>query len=131
VRSTDELAAPWFVGAALGLEVLGTFYAGDVPLLYARVQATPGGGLDGVRVDVRTGGSRVLSVRRRGEQEVRRVVRRWTTLEAGDEAFVVGPHDELLALLRKDAVPSDRGSARDHEADRDARSALSPPEPGA
>lgn len=123
VRSTDELAAPWFVGAALGLEVLGTFYAGDVPLLYARVQATPGGGLDGLRVDVRTGGSRVLSVRRSGEEEVRRVVRRWTTLEAGDEAFVVGPHDELLGLLRRDAVPSDRG--------RDARSALSPPDPGA
>jgi Trk K+ transport system NAD-binding subunit len=107
VRSTDALAAPWFVGAALGLEVLGTFYAGDVPLLYARVQATPGGGLDGVRIDVRNGGSRVLSVRRSGEQEVRRVVRRWTTLEAGDEAFVVGPHTELLSLLRRDAVPSD------------------------
>jgi len=131
VRSTDELAAPWFVGAALGLEVLGTFYAGDVPLLYARVQATPGGGLDGVRVDVRTGGSRVLSVRRRAEREVRRVVRRWTTLEAGDEAFVVGPHDELLALLRQDAVPSDHGSVRDYGTVRDARSALSPPERGA
>ncbi|HEY3437585.1 MAG TPA: NAD-binding protein, partial [Actinotalea sp.] len=108
VRSTDELAAPWFVGAALGLEVLGTFLAGDVPLLYARVQVTPGGGLDGARIDALTGGSRVLSVRHRGEQVAHRVVRRWTTLEAGDEAFVVGPHEELLVLLRRDAWPSQR-----------------------
>ncbi|MGN8245933.1 NAD-binding protein [Cellulomonas soli] len=104
VRSTDELAAPWFVGAALGLEVLGTFLAGDVPLLHARVQVTPGGGLDGARLDALTGRSRVLSVRHAGEQAAHRVVRRWTTLEAGDEAFVVGPHEELLALLRQDAV---------------------------
>ena len=109
VRSTDELAAPWFVGAALGLEVLGTFFAGDVPLLYARVQVTPGGGLDGARLDALTGRSRVLSVRHRGEQEVHRVVRRWTTLEADDEAFVVGPHEELLALLRQDALPTTSG----------------------
>ncbi len=108
VRSTDELAAPWFVGAALGLDVLGTFLAGDVPLLYARVQVTPGGGLDGARIDALTGRSRVLSVRHRGEEAVHRVVRRWTTLESGDEAFVVGPHEELLALLRQDAVPPAR-----------------------
>lgn len=105
VRSTDELATPWFVGAALGLEVLGTFFAGDVPLLYARVQVTPGGGLDGARLDALTGRSRVLSVRHPGEQEVHRVARRWTTLEAHDEAFVVGPHEELLGLLRQDALP--------------------------
>jgi Trk K+ transport system NAD-binding subunit len=107
VRSTDELAAPWFVGAALGLDVLGTFYAGDVPLLYARVQVTPAGGLDGARVDAVTGRTRVLSVQQRGEQAAHRVVRRWHTLHADDEAFVVGPHDELLELLRRDAVPAD------------------------
>ncbi|GAA3813976.1 NAD-binding protein [Cellulomonas soli] len=105
VRSTDELAAPWFVGAALGLEVLGTFLAGDVPLLHARVHVTPGGGLDGARLDALTGRSRVLSVRHADERSAHRAVRRWTTLEAGDEAFVVGPHEELLALLRQDALP--------------------------
>ncbi len=109
VRSTDELAAPWFVGAALGLDVLGTFYAGDVPLLYARVQVTPGGGLDGARVDAVTGRSRVLAVRSPGEPTSHRVVRRWHTLHAGDEAFVVGPHEELLGLLSRDAVPASGG----------------------
>ena len=37
VRSTAALAAPWFVGAALGLDVLSTFYVGDEPLLVARL----------------------------------------------------------------------------------------------
>src|SRR5271154_3702743 len=37
VRSTAALAAPWFVGAALGLDVLSTFYAGDELLLIPRV----------------------------------------------------------------------------------------------
>ena len=31
VRSTAALAAPWFVGAALGLDVLGTFYVDQTP----------------------------------------------------------------------------------------------------
>ncbi|WP_300602537.1 NAD-binding protein, partial [Trebonia sp.] len=48
VRSTAALAAPWFVGAALGLDVLSTFYAGDEPLLVARLTVTPGGGLHGL-----------------------------------------------------------------------------------
>src|SRR5450755_3775421 len=48
VRSTAALAAPWFVGAALGLDVLATFYAGDVPLLVARLTVTPDGGLHGL-----------------------------------------------------------------------------------
>ena len=72
----------------------------------ARVQVTRGGGLDGARLDALTGRSRVLSVRHSGEQAAHRIVRRWTTLEAGDEAFVVGPHEELLSLLRQDALPS-------------------------
>ena len=41
VRSTAALAAPWFVGAALGLDVLSTFYAGDEPLLVARLDRHP------------------------------------------------------------------------------------------
>ncbi len=47
VRSTAALAAPWFVGAALGLDVLHTIYVGDAPLLVARLKVTRGGGLDG------------------------------------------------------------------------------------
>jgi mRNA-degrading endonuclease toxin of MazEF toxin-antitoxin module len=48
VRSTSALAAPWFVGAALGLDVLGTFYVDQQPFLVGRVRVAPGGGLEGL-----------------------------------------------------------------------------------
>src|SRR5262249_39178705 len=41
VRSTAALAALWFVGAALGLDVLSTFYVADELLLVARLNVTP------------------------------------------------------------------------------------------
>ena len=43
VGSTAALAAPWFVGAALGLDVLSTFYADDQPLLVARLTVSARG----------------------------------------------------------------------------------------
>ena len=57
VRSTAALAAPWFVGAALGLDVLGTFYVDRTPFLVGRIAVAAGGGLDGLamRRAVRTG----------------------------------------------------------------------------
>lgn len=61
VRSTAALAAPWFVGAALGLDVLSTFYAGGEPLLVTRLTVTSGGGLHGLKMHelaARTGCSR-------------------------------------------------------------------------
>ena len=64
VRSTAALAAPWFVGAALGLDVLSTFYAGDEPLLVARLTVTPGGGLHGLQMHELAARTRVLALRR-------------------------------------------------------------------
>jgi Trk K+ transport system NAD-binding subunit len=49
VRSTSRLAALWFVGAALGLDVLSTFYVGDELLLVARLTITPKGACAGWR----------------------------------------------------------------------------------
>ena len=37
VRSTSDLAAPWFIGAALGLDVLNTFYVDQQPFLVGRL----------------------------------------------------------------------------------------------
>ena len=48
VRSTSALAAPWFVGAALGLDVLSTFYVDQQPFLVGRVTVTANGGLEGL-----------------------------------------------------------------------------------
>ena len=47
VRSTAALAAPWFVGAALGLDILKTFYVDHQPMLIARLTVADAGGLAG------------------------------------------------------------------------------------
>jgi Trk K+ transport system NAD-binding subunit len=103
VRSTAALAAPWFVGAALGLDVLSTFYAGDEPLLVARLTVTPGGGLHGLRMDELAASTRVLALRRAADRAVlEHPPRRSTRFEPDDEAYLIGPHDELLTVLRRD-----------------------------
>ncbi len=96
-------AAPWFVGAALGLDVLSTFYAGDEPLLVARLTVTPGGGLHGLRMDELAARTRVLALRRAADREVLEYPpRRSTRFDPADEAYLIGPYDELLSVLRRD-----------------------------
>ncbi len=103
VRSTAALAAPWFVGAALGLDVLSTFYAGDEPLLVARLTVTPGGGLHGLRMDELAARTRVLALRRAADRAVlEHPPRRSTRFDPADEAYLIGPYDELLTVLRRD-----------------------------
>jgi Trk K+ transport system NAD-binding subunit len=103
VRSTAALAAPWFVGAALGLDVLSTFYAGDEPLLVARLTVTPGGGLHGLQMHELTARTRVLALRRAADRAVlEHPPRRATRFEPADEAYLIGPYDELLTVLRRD-----------------------------
>jgi Trk K+ transport system NAD-binding subunit len=105
VRSTAALAAPWFVGAALGLDVLSTFYAGDEPLLVARLTVTPGGGLEGLRMDELAARTRVLALRRAADRSVlEHPPRRTTRFERADEAYLIGPYDELLTVLRRDRM---------------------------
>jgi Trk K+ transport system NAD-binding subunit len=103
VRSTAALAAPWFVGAALGLEVLSTFYAGDEPLLVARLTVTPGGGLHGLPMHQLAARIRVLAIRRADDRAVlEHPPRRSTRFQPADEAYLIGPYDELLTVLRTD-----------------------------
>jgi Trk K+ transport system NAD-binding subunit len=110
VRSTAALAAPWFVGAALGLDVLSTFYAGDEPLLVARLTVTPGGGLQGLEMRDLAARTRVLAIRRAADQAIlEHPPRRATQFGPDDEAYLIGPYDELLAVLRRD-----RRTALDH-----------------
>jgi len=103
VRSTAALAAPWFVGAALGLDVLSTFYAGDEPLLVARLTVTPGGGLEGLAMRELAARTRVLALRRAADRTVlEHPPRRSTRFHPDDEAYLIGPYDELLTVLRRD-----------------------------
>jgi len=111
VRSTAALAAPWFVGAALGLDVLSTFYADDKPLLVARLTVSPGGGLTGLAMSQLSARTRVLAIRRAAdEQLLEHPPRRGTRFRAGDQAFLIGPYEELLAVLRQDR-PAPRSSS--------------------
>jgi Trk K+ transport system NAD-binding subunit len=103
VRSTAALAAPWFVGAALGLDVLSTFYAGDEPLLVARLTVSTGGGLNGLAMSELSARTRVLAIRRAAdEQLLEHPPRRGTRFRDGDQAFLIGPYEELLSVLRRD-----------------------------
>jgi Trk K+ transport system NAD-binding subunit len=103
VRSTSALAAPWFVGAALGLDVLGTFYVSDRPMLLASLKVTEAGGLDGLAMQELSARTRVLALSRpSGELEY--PPRRDTRFSAGDVAYLVGTYEELLQVLRHNAV---------------------------
>ena len=113
VRSTAALAAPWFVGAALGLDVLSTFYADDKPLLVARLTISLSGGLNGLAMSDLSARTRVLALRRANdEQLLEHPPRRGTRFRAGDEAFLIGPYEDLLAVLRQDRPAPQRHPAR-------------------
>jgi Trk K+ transport system NAD-binding subunit len=105
VRSTSALAAPWFAGAALGLDVLETFYVDQQPFLVAKLSVSAGGGLQGLAMQDLSTRTRVVALRRGGELE--HPPRRGTRFQAGDEAYLLGPYDELVGVLRRDQPTPD------------------------
>jgi Trk K+ transport system NAD-binding subunit len=106
VRSTEALVAPWFVGAALGLGVLGTFHVGQDAFLVGRLTVAPGGGLDGLAVQELSARSCVIAIRR-GTGELEHPPRGGTRFAAADQAYLVGPYEELLNVLRRDTLGRD------------------------
>ena len=100
-RSTAALAAPWFVGAALGLRVLNTFYVGQQPFLVARLDIGASGALVGHAMVDLGARIRVVAIQRADGAELEVTPRREASFAAGDGAFVVGPYEELIALLRR------------------------------
>ncbi len=149
VRSIVELAAPWFVGAALGLDVLGTFPVHGQAFLLGRLRVGAGSALDGLAMRDLSLRTRVVALRRATDDRatddratddratdgratddratddratgdratddgapLEHPPRRDTRFAAGDEAFLVGPDEELLEVLaRSRAAPS--ASTRD------------------
>jgi len=109
VRSTSVLAAPWFVGAALGLDVLGTFGVADQPFLVGRLTIARGGGLDGLSMQELSARTRVLAIGR-ANGILEHPPRRGTRFFGGDQAYLVGPYEELLAVLRRDQGLGDRAA---------------------
>jgi Trk K+ transport system NAD-binding subunit len=106
VRSTSALAAPWFVGAALGLDVLETFFVDQQPFLVGRLTIASGGGLQGLAMQDLSARTRVVAIRRAEAGDVlEHPPRRGTRFQGGDEAYLLGPYDELLDVLRRDQRP--------------------------
>ena len=105
VRSTSALAAPWFVGAALGLEVLSTFYVDQQPFLVGALTVAAGGGLQGLAMQDLSARTRVIALSRASDGALEHPPRRGTVFAAGDRAFLLGPYEELLRVLQRDQTP--------------------------
>ncbi len=119
VWSTSALAAPWFVGAVLGLEVLATFYVRNRPFLVARLTVRPDGGLVGLAMRELSARIRVVTiVREDAGGAMEHPPRRDTRFAAGDQAYLVGPYEELLRVL-----------GRERETESPTGSAMPPPAP--
>jgi Trk K+ transport system NAD-binding subunit len=104
VRSIVDLAAPWFIGAAMGLQVLGTFWVGQRSFMIGAMLVAAGSELDGLRMIDLSTQARVIAITR-PEGAVSLRPRRDARLKAGDTAYLIGPYRELIATLRKGQPP--------------------------
>jgi Trk K+ transport system NAD-binding subunit len=104
VRSTVELAAPWFIGAAMGLQVLGTFWVGQRSFMVGGMHVAAGSELDGLQMFELSTQTRVIAITRH-DSPVELHPRRDAWLRGGDTVYLVGPYRELLATLRKGQPP--------------------------
>jgi hypothetical protein len=104
VRSIVDLAAPWFIGAAMGLQVLGTFWGGQRSFMVGAMLVAAGSELDGLRmVDLSTQARVIAIIGPEGPVSLR--PRRDARLKAGDTVYLIGPYRELIATLRKRLPP--------------------------
>ena len=100
VRSTVDLATHWFLGAAMGLQVISTFSVGQRSFMVGGVYVEHESELDGLRMDELSTQTRVIAIARDGAT-VKLHPRRDARLIAGDTAYLIGPYRELLDTLRK------------------------------
>jgi voltage-gated potassium channel Kch len=104
VRSIVDLAAPWFIGAAMGLQVLGTFWVGQRSFMIGGMLVAAGSELDGLRMLELSTQTRVIAITR-PEGPIRLRPRRDARLKADDTVYLIGPYRELIATLRKGQPP--------------------------
>ncbi len=104
VRSIVDLAAPWFIGAAMGLQVLGTFWVSQRSFMVGAMLVAEGSELDGLRMVDMSTQTRVIAITR-PEGPVSLRPRRNAQLRAGDTVYLIGPYRELIATLRKGQPP--------------------------
>lgn len=99
-RSVAELAAPWFVGAAVGLEVIGTFYVDNTPFIAARILVKPGDSLLGRAIGELSASTRFVAIDR-ADGSFEYPLQRDAVFGRGDSAYVVGRFEDLLDLMRQ------------------------------
>ena len=83
----------------------GTFYVDADPVLVGRLTVRPGGGLDGLAMRELAERTRVVALHRAGDRDgtLEHPPRRGTRFGAGDDAYLIGPYQELLLMLRRAA----------------------------
>jgi Trk K+ transport system NAD-binding subunit len=104
VRSVVDLAAPWFIGAAMGLQVLGTFWVGQRAFMVGAMVVAAGSELDGRRMVDLSNETRVIAITG-PDGPVSLRPRRGAQMKAGDTVYLIGPYRELIAMLRKGQPP--------------------------
>jgi Trk K+ transport system NAD-binding subunit len=104
VRSTVELAAPWFIGAAIGLQVLGTFSVGQRSFVVGAMHVAAGSELDGLRMFEMSTQTRVIAITT-SNGLLKLHPRRDARLHADDTVYLVGPYRELIDTLRRGRPP--------------------------
>ncbi len=128
VRSTVDLAAPWFIGAAMGLHVLGTFWVGQRSFMVGGMLVAENSELDGLLMVEMSTQTRVIAIIR-PEGPIRLRPRRDAVLRAGDTVYLIGPYRELIATLRKGQPPAHAAINGERAAALAAARALAPHRP--
>lgn len=103
-RSTIELAAPWFVGAAMGLQVLDTFSVGQLSFVVGAMHVTSNSDFDGVPLAALSAPIRVIAITQTDGLPILHPpgdIR----LKPGDTIYLLGPYRELLNTLSKGQCP--------------------------
>jgi Trk K+ transport system NAD-binding subunit len=114
VRSTVELAAPWFIGAAIGLQVLGTFSVGQRSFVVGGMQVAGGSELDGLRMYELSTRTRVIAITT-SNGLVKLHPRRDARLHADDTVYLVGPYRDLIDTLRRGRPPRPPGADEENQ----------------
>ena len=99
VRSTAALASPWFVAAALGLDVFASFTLAHHTLLVGRLTVSPNGGLAGASVVDLDAHIRVIEVNTDSDANPEFPHREDSIFTPGAEFYIVGPAQEILKVL--------------------------------
>lgn len=111
VMSTAELAAPWFVAAALGLDVLAAFAVEKRMMLAGRVILAAAGELTGQQLKDLDARLQVIAIERPADaaDSVKLLYppRPDSVLQPGDRAYVIGSQEELLRFLERNHATTD------------------------